>query len=79
MNMQTIEAGSRSLFPKNLNGSGFKYVCISPRVGEKTITKEQLLHRAWVVTGNSMRAAARSYSGHGELYKPVHTPKATTY
>lgn len=75
--MHTIDAGYISLPSKNPGGLSFKYIYINPRIDGKPITQEQLLRRAWAVTGNSMKLATRNYTAHGKQQSTYPATAAT--
>lgn len=73
---KTIDAGSISLTPRSLTGPSVKYVFVNPTISKIPVTQGELLRRAWVVTGNSMRVAIRNYSENAERQK-IPRPKPT--
>ena len=70
-----ITSGSRlAKYHTKPHDMSFKYVCVNPRLENKPVTQEQLLHRAWALTGATMRTAVRSYS-NGKQKSQAHAAR----
>lgn len=58
-----INSGSKlAKYHSKSHDMSFRYVFVNPRLENKPVTQEQLLYRAWALTGATMRTAIRNYS-----------------
>lgn len=61
--MRLATTKNRSSVSKNHSGLSYSCIYKTPRI-DQPVTQSQLLRKAWVVTGNSMKIAIRNYSAH---------------